>query len=148
MGILSPYLRQQLCTQLLNQLSRRRRRGRWVLPGDQQAVADHIRTPVRPFRVNPAFGNQLVFCQERHNLRQAHGFLFAVGKTCDLTAFYQRFSLRGFDVAQHARRMADQSDVLVCRQECFDKGDGVFIFGQVPQRSVTTRIKNGVVISL
>ncbi|MNE79938.1 hypothetical protein D3C80_1764660 [compost metagenome] len=51
-------------------------------------------------------------------------------------------------MAQHARRMADQSNVLVCRQEGFDKGDGVFIFGQVPQRAVTTRIKNGVVISV
>ena len=51
-------------------------------------------------------------------------------------------------MAQHAWRMAHQRNRLVGGDERFDQRNRVDVFGQVPQRAVAARIKDGVEIGL
>ena len=117
-----------------------------VLPGHQLAVGQHIGAPVRPLGVVAAVGGQHVLDQERHHVGQAHGFLFGVGEAGHLAAVDQRLAVRPVHRLQHTGRMADEAGRLVRLGEGLDQGDGVGVVRQIPQRSVSAGIKDGVEI--
>src|SRR5215475_12403331 len=54
-------------------------RGRWVLAGDQQAVADGMHAPIFDLGKSSAELHELVLDKERHDLCQAHLLLLTIG---------------------------------------------------------------------
>jgi len=59
-------------------------------------------------------------------------------------SFYQRRSVLCLCIAQSSRRMAHESDGIAGGMHRLDERDRVLVLGQVPQRSVSTRIKDRV----
>jgi len=51
-------------------------------------------------------------------------------------------------VAKNARRVADERNRLVGREERLDQLDRALVLGEIPQRTVTARVEDRVEISL
>lgn len=117
-----------------------------ILTSDQLPVRHHVNLPVGHFRIAPAETLELVFDQERHHVSEANRSLFIVGEAGYVTILDQRFAVLGNHVTQYARCMADKTVWLVAAIKGFDQRDGLFVFGQVPERAVATWIKHGIEI--
>jgi len=120
--------------------------GGGVLTRDQQSVDLQINTPIRAFAVMRTRLFQFIFEQKRHDLGQLHGRFLSVGKAGYLLALYQRITIGQFDVEQRARRMTNQGHGFPLLLERFEQGDGFGILGQIPQRAMSARIKNRIII--
>src|SRR5215469_13726597 len=105
-----------------------------------------MNSPVHCLREMAAFRFEFVFDQEGNHLGQPDCLFLGVSETSDVFTFYQRFPVRGLNMAKRTRRMADQGNRLACGLERLNQFDGVRIFGQIPHRTVAAWVENGVVI--
>ena len=60
--------------------------------------------------------------QERHDIGEMYGSLFAVGKTGHTLTLHDRLTFVGYPV-QNTRRVTDRSNRLAGVVESFDQGD-------------------------
>jgi hypothetical protein len=54
----------------------------------------------------------------------------------------------GLNMAQRSGGVAYQRDILACGQERLDQLYRILVFGDIPHRTVTTRIEDGVIVFL
>ncbi len=106
---------------------------RRVLAGDQKAVLNSVGCPVVPAGIGSAVLLQDVFDQKGNDIRKANGIFLGVLEAGHILALDQRGTIRGFDMTQDARRMANERHRLAGPVGVFDESDGIPIFGQIPE---------------
>src|SRR5215469_311613 len=99
-------------------LGSRARRGR-ILTSDQLAVGDGVNAPVLDLGKGGTEAHQFVLDKEGYHLRQSYLFFLAIGEAGHGLALYEQLAVRGLDMAQRARRVADQREGLTGGQEGF-----------------------------
>jgi hypothetical protein len=72
--------------------------GNWILSRDQQAVADHVNSPICYLREDGAQFQHLIFDKEGHNFSETHLFLLAVGEAGNFLALNKKLAVRRLDV--------------------------------------------------
>ncbi len=87
-----------------------------------------------------------VFNEVGHNFGQADRGFFRVCESGHRLALDEGLTVRGFDVAQNARRVADQRSRLAVGVSRFDQSDRIGVLSEVPKRAVAARIEDDVVI--
>ena len=119
---------------------------RWVLPGDQIAIAYHMRFEICRLGVLAAVLLQDILEEKWDDFCQADRFFLGIGKSGDGLPAHQRCPIGGLGVSKDAGRMTHGRYRLPCRMHFFDQRDGVAVFRQIPQRPVTSRIEHRIVI--
>src|SRR5215469_16933875 len=104
--------------------------------------------PALDLGISSAEVEQLVFDEERDDLRQANSLLLPVGEPSHVLALDQRLANGGLDVAQDTGSMADERPRLAGGAERLDQLDGIGVFGQVPHWAVAARIEDSIVVLL
>ena len=84
--------------------------GSWILSGDQVSVYLHKGRPIRSLRVETAKTFQFVFHEEWNHLGKLRGLLLCVRETGYVLSLYQWGAVGCYDVLQHSRSMAHESD--------------------------------------
>jgi hypothetical protein len=112
------------------------------LSGDEIAVHHHVRLKVSGFGINAAVTAEHVFDEKRRRLREANRLFFGIAEARDFLAINQRRAVRGLDIAQGARRVANGSHRLVRRAHALDQTNGSTVLCKVPQRAVTPRVEH------
>ena len=111
---------------------------------DEQTVCEDIGLPVSDLGVHAPVLGEHIFDQKRNDRSQAHSLFFRIGEAGHFFAFHHGLAVRTFGVAQHSRRVAHGGHRFASFQHGFDQRDGVCIFCQVPQWTMTTGVENGV----
>ena len=117
------------------------------MPGNQQAIGDDVRLPVCALGILATVFFEHVFYQKGNNLGQSGNLFFSVGESCDSLALHDESSCGLLDMPQHAGCVANSGHRFTCGQHRLDQGDGVGVFGQIPQGAVAAGVKNGVEIA-
>lgn len=119
-------------------------RARRVLASHEVAVNQDERCPVLDLLVQRTQTFKFVFNEERNHVGQLHIFFFAIGEPGYASAFNQRLTVCGFHMAQHTRCVANESDWLVGSLEAFNQIDRLVRLREIPQRAMTTWVKDRV----
>ena len=88
------------------------------------------------------------FHEEWNDLGELRGLLLRIRETGYVFSFHLGRTIGCYDVLQHSRSMAHESDGFSRTVHRLNQSDRMFVVGQIPQRPMAARVEHGIKLRL